>query len=167
MQNNQTFAFTREYCWGIKPIIRKPPIICAVLLVNPCFIHVHDIIPCFPERFDLSQIIKNSALSFTAFRLLTDFVCLYNYEFWLSLYKIVRSSVILLLPLFGSIWLTKPLTIHNTVHWSVRHTESFRCLLMYPIKWDNWLLRCLFLPKKGKQPEMSQTFYPFYKKCKI
>jgi positive regulator of sigma E activity len=34
------------------------------------------------------------------FRLLTDFVCLYNYEFWLSLCKIVRSSVILLLPLF-------------------------------------------------------------------
>jgi hypothetical protein len=27
-------------------------------------------------------------------------VCLYNYEFWLSLCKIVRSSVILLLPLF-------------------------------------------------------------------
>ena len=33
-------------------------------------------------------------------RLLTDFVCLYNYEFWLSLCKIVRSSVILLLPLY-------------------------------------------------------------------
>ena len=32
--------------------------------------------------------------------LLTDFVCLYTYEFWLSLCKIVRSSVILLLPLF-------------------------------------------------------------------
>ena len=31
---------------------------------------------------------------------LTDFVCLYNYEFGLSLCKIVRSSVILLLPLF-------------------------------------------------------------------
>ena len=34
------------------------------------------------------------------FRLLTDFVCLYTYEFLLSLCKIVRSSVILLLPLF-------------------------------------------------------------------
>jgi hypothetical protein len=32
--------------------------------------------------------------------LLTDSVCLYTYEFWLSLCKIVRSSVILLLPLF-------------------------------------------------------------------
>ena len=39
---------------------------------------------------------------FTVFRLLTDFVCLYNYEFWLSLCKIVRSSVILLLPLFNA-----------------------------------------------------------------
>jgi hypothetical protein len=28
------------------------------------------------------------------------FVCLYTYEFWLSLCKIVRSSVILFLPLF-------------------------------------------------------------------
>jgi hypothetical protein len=37
---------------------------------------------------------------FTVFRLLTDFVCLYNYEFLLSLCKIVWSSVILLLPLF-------------------------------------------------------------------
>jgi hypothetical protein len=34
---------------------------------------------------------------FTVFRFLTDFVCLYTYEFWLSLWKIVRSSVMLLL----------------------------------------------------------------------
>ena len=57
MQNKQTFAFTRGYFGGIRPIIRKPHIICAVILVSPCFIHVHDIIPCFPKRFDLSQII--------------------------------------------------------------------------------------------------------------
>jgi hypothetical protein len=37
---------------------------------------------------------------FHSLRLLTNFVCLYSYEFWLSLCKIVRSSVILLLPLF-------------------------------------------------------------------
>ena len=47
------FAFTRGYFWCIRPIIRKPHIICAVILINPCFIHVHDIIPCFPKRFDL------------------------------------------------------------------------------------------------------------------
>ena len=39
----------------------------------------------------------------SVFRLLTDFVCLYNYEFWLFLYKIVRSSVILLLPLLNNL----------------------------------------------------------------
>ena len=44
---------------------------------------------------------------FTVFRLLTDFVCLYTYEFSLSLRKIVRSSVILLLPLFNSLTLKK------------------------------------------------------------
>jgi hypothetical protein len=52
---------------------------------------------------------------FTVFRLLTDFVCLYNYEFWLSLCKSVRSSVILLLPLF--------LRVHwfptVTINWSI------------------------------------------------
>jgi hypothetical protein len=52
MQNNQTFAFTRGYFWGIGPIIRKPHIICAVILVNLCFIHVHNIIPCFLKSID-------------------------------------------------------------------------------------------------------------------
>jgi hypothetical protein len=41
---------------------------------------------------------------FTVFRLLTDFVCLYNYDFLLSFCKIVRSSVILLLPLLDKIF---------------------------------------------------------------
>ena len=36
---------------------------------------------------------------FPVFRLLTDFVCLYTYEFLLSLREIVRISVIFLLPL--------------------------------------------------------------------
>ena len=43
---------------------------------------------------------KSGSLRFSVFRLLTDFVCLYTYEFLLSLCKIARSSVILLLPLF-------------------------------------------------------------------
>ena len=47
---------------------------------------------------------KSGSLRFSVFRLLTDFVCLYTYEFWLSLWKIVRSSIILLLPyLYGYI----------------------------------------------------------------
>ena len=44
---------------------------------------------------------KSGSLRFSVFRLLTDFLCLYNYEFWLSLCKIFRSSVILLLLLFS------------------------------------------------------------------
>jgi hypothetical protein len=28
---------------------------------------------------------------------------------------------------FGSIWLARPLTVHNTVHWSVRHTRVLTC----------------------------------------
>ena len=50
---------------------------------------------------------------FTVFRLLTDFVCLYTYKFWLSLCKIVRSSVILLLPLFTSESLSSKSAISN------------------------------------------------------
>jgi len=38
------------------------------------------------------------------FRLVIDFVCLLTYEFCLSLWKISRCSVILLLPLFGMFW---------------------------------------------------------------
>ena len=49
---------------------------------------------------------------FTVIRLLTDFVCLYNYEFGLSLCKIVRSSVILLLPLFGDVNVKNIFTSH-------------------------------------------------------
>jgi hypothetical protein len=51
------------------------------------------------NRFCRDGIYFDNITVFTVFRLLTDFVCLYNYEFWLSLCKIVRSSVILLLPL--------------------------------------------------------------------
>ena len=41
---------------------------------------------------------------FPVFRLLIDFVCLLTYEFCLSLWKIARCSVILLLPLFDLIF---------------------------------------------------------------
>ena len=37
---------------------------------------------------------------FSVFRLLSDFVCKFTYQFCLSLWKISRCSVILLLPLF-------------------------------------------------------------------
>jgi hypothetical protein len=82
-----------------------------------------------------------------------------------------KSSKMLSLSL-GLFDLQRSLTIHNTVHWSVRHTQSFRCLLIYPTKWDNWLLRCLFLTKKRQTtflqtfgiPEISQTSLPILQK---
>jgi hypothetical protein len=68
---------------------------------------------------------------FTVFRLLTDFVCLYNYKFWLFLCKIVRSSVILLLPLLISICtlntqqnITKTLAKVKTYNYINRQNQS-------------------------------------------
>jgi hypothetical protein len=55
---------------------------------------------------------------FTVFRLMTDFVCLYNYEFWLSLCKIVRSSIILLLPLFAIIKCSTSRLLGITIVWN-------------------------------------------------
>jgi len=46
---------------------------------------------------------RTSRLRFPVSRLLTDFVCLLIYEFWLSLWKIALCSVILLLPLFNEL----------------------------------------------------------------
>jgi hypothetical protein len=66
---------------------------------------------------------------------LTDFVCLYNYEFWLSLCKIVRSSVILLLPLFHhrDAWY-----LHTDIIWSKLSTdikELYHCSVWYHLKY--------------------------------
>ena len=75
---------------------------------------------------------------FPVFRLLTDFVCLYTYEFWLSLYKIARSSVILLLPLFNNIQKNEGGIGDrgNNCHWysikiwiGTRHCSSLKRLL--------------------------------------
>jgi hypothetical protein len=60
---------------------------------------------------------------FLFIRLLTDFVCLYNYEFGLSLCKIVGSSVILLLPLF-IIYLVK-----YTINWLTGMTRKIVYML--------------------------------------
>ena len=54
---------------------------------------------CFLSMFNLSFTVEHGSslnIRFDNFKL-TDFVCLYTYEFCLSLRKIVRSSVILLL----------------------------------------------------------------------
>jgi hypothetical protein len=66
-----------------------------------CFSHVNKI---QPSRITLR--VKNvkcdlATVTFPVFRLLTDLVCLLTYEFCLSLWKIARCSVILLLPLLA------------------------------------------------------------------
>ena len=66
---------------------------------------------------------------FQVFLLLTDFVCLYTYEFWLSLWKIVRSSVILLLPLFICSETPKRIkNIHINVKYNVNISLTFLLL---------------------------------------
>jgi hypothetical protein len=67
---------------------------------------------------------------FTVFELLTDFVCLYTYEFLLSLWKIVRSSVILLLPLLYQTNTLRPLQCLFIVGYDV----------LLPCLWIFWLL---------------------------
>jgi hypothetical protein len=69
--------------------------ICSNIMVHSWNMGVCWIVLVFVTELTVVRVV------FTVFRLLTDFVCLYNYEFGLSLCKIVRSSVILLLPLFN------------------------------------------------------------------
>ena len=78
---------------------------------------------------------KSGSLRFSVFRLLTDFVCLYTYEFWLSLCKIDRSSVILLLPLF---------IIQRTGFRSRFRLWSFFVWPVYCFSFAWWLLIILF-----------------------
>ena len=69
---------------------------------------------------------RSGVTVFTVFRLLTDFVCLYTYEFWLSLCRIARSSVILLLPLF--LWNSPNMYI---LVW--KHTNNWRNICTFQI----------------------------------
>jgi hypothetical protein len=70
--------------------------------------------------------------------MLTDLVCLYTYEFWLSLCKIVRNSVILLLPLLSSKSL---LIISINWHWTIISTA---CYMIY-WKWSDEVIIFLHL----------------------
>jgi len=60
---------------------------------------------------------------FPVFPLLTDFVCLLTYEFCLSLWKIARCSVILLLPLLPVIYLIDTVTKRKFKHHSININE--------------------------------------------
>jgi hypothetical protein len=85
---------------------------------------------------------------FTVFRLLTDFVCLYTYEFWLSLCKIARSSVILLLPLSttGTTGTSRRSMVQRTgrQRWDCHQHFSFRRL-------------CYRVLDRSKQPSAMES----------
>jgi hypothetical protein len=102
---------------------------------------------------------------FTVFRLLTDFVCLYNYEFWLSHCKIVRSSVILLLPLYSN---RQPSSVLAVRYKQCDHMNAKSVMTTIPDKFDLnqlwWAVRssdlahCLY----GSIMIMIEIFYlPF------
>ena len=88
---------------------------------------------CYSDSLNLWAVMKclyqvRVITVFTVFRLLTGFVCLYTYEFWLSLCKIVRSSVILLLPLF----LINPFVSFYNVQWpNIYLKNSLNWYLLY------------------------------------
>jgi hypothetical protein len=97
---------------------------------------------------------------FPIFRLLTDFVCLLIYEFCLSLWKIARCSVMLLLPLFltydshGNSACTSVmpckfnLSLGNYLH---RYTFSFGT----GVAW------CQILPRRGVGAQPSRDHWHF------
>jgi hypothetical protein len=79
----------------------------------------------------------------------TDFVCLYTYEFWLSLCKIVRSSVIVLLSLFNEYsnsWIQLLLTWENCPNAAVFHIKFIKIICQY----DFISVFCRFLHKTIK-----------------
>jgi hypothetical protein len=85
--------------------------------------------------------------------LLTDFVCLYNYEFWLSLCKIVRSSVIFLLPLLCMIW--QVTSLPNLIEF-ILFSASPRDANEFHIKLQCKLLKVL-LPSNPVNTDVSHT----------
>ena len=95
---------------------------------------------------------------FHSFRLLTDFVCLYNYEFWLSLCKIVQSSIILLLPLFS--FLSWAFCSASLVSWS-----CFLCTQYCQFFWifHSWYsLYQTFIEKKKLDQVLFDCFIFIY-----
>ena len=79
--------------------VGRPPSDCLLTVVLTTIVVIYKLLVLVSKDYIL--IIMYQVRVITVYRLLTDFVCLYTYEFWLSLCKIVRSSVILLLPLFS------------------------------------------------------------------
>ena len=77
---------------------------------------------------------------FTVFRLLTDFVCLHTCEFWLFLCKIVRSSVILLLPLLLGLWIQYDRCLISVYVFWFCFTHRLTLRRRLPMRSSDWML---------------------------
>ena len=87
---------------------------------------------------------SQSHYGFHSFRLLTDFVCLYNYEFGLSLCKIVRSSVILLLPLLLTLSLFIQFLLRSRSF--PRQRIEICCRLLHGVPWPMYTFWHILYP---------------------
>jgi hypothetical protein len=104
--------------------IKNPCFYTCKSLKTPCLLWFGALKSDSTHHFFRNACTKSGSLRFSVFRLLTDFVCLYTYEFWRSLCKIVRSSVILLLPLFNVLW-TWHYIFHRYIDWHSKFSISF------------------------------------------
>jgi hypothetical protein len=109
----------------------------------------------------LANTIRSGVTVFTIFRLLTDFVCLYTYEFWLSLCRIVRSSVILLLPLF--LW-----NFVNNIY--LQNTQIIVILMWFIFFWGYYVTNIKFVRFKivffFKHLKLYSHIWPPHKQAK-
>jgi hypothetical protein len=108
----------------IKQIVHR----CPGRKIEFYFCYVHIFYRIMKHNIGYGPVPSQGHYGFHSFPLLTDFVCLYNYEFWLSLCKIVRSSVILLLPLFILSFVDR----NSEVYLGCRHILLWICLEKNP-----------------------------------
>jgi hypothetical protein len=91
--NNSFLCLVTKYTIGFNRFV------CALYFIKNIVLLISYLPFDSTHHFLRNACTKLGSLQFSVFRLLTDFVCLYTNEFWLSLWKIVRSSVIFVLPL--------------------------------------------------------------------
>ena len=91
------------------------------------------------------------------FRLSTDFICLYTYEFCLSLGKIARSSVILLLALFSNLQYS---SFTDLVLWIEIRTLDILLLMNIVILLTLNILRVFWRLKRLSSSESSSLTPP-------
>ena len=93
---------------------------CSVIYIQGCLLGCHGAV-----KFLWKCLYQVRAIAvFPVFRLLTNLVCLLTYEFCLSLWKIARCSVILLVPLFMLFNSNKTAAIYASCYHNHRGTTN-------------------------------------------